>query len=71
MLIDAFVQDDIYYCISEIFVQLQLLFKLNRPFEVASRGFSFIISFSKALAMHEVLVLLFYKFPLPWKKNVS
>ncbi|XP_015896085.1 trafficking protein particle complex II-specific subunit 130 homolog isoform X1 [Ziziphus jujuba] len=33
--------------------QAKLLFKLNRPFEVASRGFSFIISFSKALALHE------------------
>lgn len=33
---------------------MQLLFKLNRPFEVASRGYSFIISFSKALAVHEV-----------------
>lgn len=31
----------------------QLLFKLNRPFEVASRGHSFIISFSKALTLHE------------------
>nr|GEZ35520.1 trafficking protein particle complex II-specific subunit 130 homolog [Tanacetum cinerariifolium] len=34
--------------------QAKLLFKLNRPFEVASRGFSFVISFSKALALHEV-----------------
>ncbi|XP_021287995.1 trafficking protein particle complex II-specific subunit 130 homolog [Herrania umbratica] len=33
--------------------QSKLLFKLNRPFEVASRGFPFIISFSKALAIHE------------------
>ncbi|XP_004291670.1 PREDICTED: trafficking protein particle complex II-specific subunit 130 homolog [Fragaria vesca subsp. vesca] len=33
--------------------QSKLLFKLNRPFEVASRGYSFIISFSKALAFHE------------------
>ncbi|XP_050368156.1 trafficking protein particle complex II-specific subunit 130 homolog [Argentina anserina] len=33
--------------------QSKLLFKLNRPFEVASRGYSFIISFSKALAVHE------------------
>ncbi|KAJ9671728.1 hypothetical protein PVL29_025436 [Vitis rotundifolia] len=33
--------------------QSKLLFKLNRPFEVASRGYSFIISFSKALAPHE------------------
>ncbi|XVE80201.1 hypothetical protein DITRI_Ditri14bG0120700 [Diplodiscus trichospermus] len=33
--------------------QSKLLFKLNRPFEVASRGYSFIISFSKALALHE------------------
>ncbi|KZV53009.1 trafficking protein particle complex subunit 10, partial [Dorcoceras hygrometricum] len=33
--------------------QAKLLFKLRRPFEVASRGYSFIISFSKALAMHE------------------
>eukprot|EP00268_Persea_americana_P056755 TRINITY_DN6742_c0_g1_i1.p1 TRINITY_DN6742_c0_g1~~TRINITY_DN6742_c0_g1_i1.p1 ORF type:complete len:1210 (-),score=246.92 TRINITY_DN6742_c0_g1_i1:638-4267(-) len=33
--------------------QSKLLFKLNRPFEVASRGYSFIIGFSKALAMHE------------------
>ncbi|RVW93132.1 Trafficking protein particle complex II-specific subunit 130-like [Vitis vinifera] len=32
---------------------MQLLFKLNRPFEVASRGYPFIISFSKALALHE------------------
>lgn len=33
--------------------QTKLLFKLNRPFEVASRGYSFIISFSKALGLHE------------------
>ncbi|XWS27962.1 hypothetical protein CRYUN_Cryun25bG0025300 [Craigia yunnanensis] len=33
--------------------QSTLLFKLNRAFEVASRGYSFIISFSKALALHE------------------
>lgn len=33
--------------------QSKLLFKLNRPVEVASRGYSFVISFSKALAMHE------------------
>ncbi|XP_024156970.1 trafficking protein particle complex II-specific subunit 130 homolog [Rosa chinensis] len=33
--------------------QSKLLFKLNRPYEVASRGYSFIISFSKALAVHE------------------
>ncbi|KAK1324404.1 hypothetical protein QJS10_CPA01g02318 [Acorus calamus] len=33
--------------------QAKLLFKLNRPFEVASRGYSFIISFSKSLAIHE------------------
>ncbi|CAH9083216.1 unnamed protein product [Cuscuta epithymum] len=33
--------------------QAKLLFKLNRPFEVASRGYSFIISFSKGLALHE------------------
>ncbi|KAK9269657.1 hypothetical protein L1049_001435 [Liquidambar formosana] len=33
--------------------QSKLLFKLNRPFEVASRGYSFVISFSKALALHE------------------
>ncbi|KAF5728331.1 hypothetical protein HS088_TW21G00478 [Tripterygium wilfordii] len=33
--------------------QSKLLFKLNRPFEVASRGYSFIISFSKVLAIHE------------------
>ncbi|CAL5342945.1 unnamed protein product [Camellia sinensis] len=34
----------------------QLLFKLNRPFEVASRGYSFIIGFSKALALHESML---------------
>ncbi|XP_043688558.1 trafficking protein particle complex II-specific subunit 130 homolog isoform X2 [Telopea speciosissima] len=33
--------------------QAKLLFKLNRPVEVASRGYSFLISFSKALALHE------------------
>lgn len=33
--------------------QSQLLLKLNCPVEVASRGYSFIISFSKALAIHE------------------
>ncbi|KAL2496069.1 Trafficking protein particle complex II-specific subunit [Forsythia ovata] len=33
--------------------QAKLLFKLSRPFEVAARGYSFIISFSKALALHE------------------
>lgn len=41
-------------CISVICYNMQLLFKLNRPFEVASRGYPFIISFSKALALHEV-----------------
>ncbi|XP_077243239.1 CLUB isoform X2 [Tasmannia lanceolata] len=33
--------------------QCKLLFKLSRPAEVASRGYSFVISFSKALAQHE------------------
>ncbi|XP_022848389.1 trafficking protein particle complex II-specific subunit 130 homolog isoform X1 [Olea europaea var. sylvestris] len=33
--------------------QAKLLFKLSRPFEVAARGYSFIISFSKELALHE------------------
>ncbi|CAA0840338.1 Trafficking protein particle complex II-specific subunit 130 homolog [Striga hermonthica] len=33
--------------------QAKLLFKLNRPFEAASRGYSFIVSFSKALTSHE------------------
>ncbi|XP_059661539.1 trafficking protein particle complex II-specific subunit 130 homolog isoform X2 [Cornus florida] len=33
--------------------QAKLLFKLNRPFEVASRGYAFIIGFSKSLALHE------------------
>ncbi|GLT83383.1 hypothetical protein SLE2022_016760 [Rubroshorea leprosula] len=33
--------------------QAKLLFKLNRPFEVASRGYPFIINFSKALALRE------------------
>ncbi|KAI3949933.1 hypothetical protein MKW92_020009 [Papaver armeniacum] len=36
--------------------QSMLLFKLNRPVEVASRGHSFIISFSKALASQEHLL---------------
>ncbi|GMJ05212.1 CLUB [Hibiscus trionum] len=36
--------------------QSNLLFKLNRPFEVASRGYSFIISFSKALGLHESIL---------------
>ncbi|KAH9650885.1 Trafficking protein particle complex II-specific subunit 130-like [Citrus sinensis] len=36
--------------------QSKLLFKLNRPFEVASRGYPFIISFSKALAQHELIL---------------
>ncbi|KAL3503259.1 hypothetical protein ACH5RR_037708 [Cinchona calisaya] len=36
--------------------QAKLLFKLNRPFEVASRGYSFIISFSKVLALHESIL---------------
>ncbi|XP_076905262.1 trafficking protein particle complex II-specific subunit 130 homolog [Bidens hawaiensis] len=36
--------------------QAKLLFKLNRPFEVAARGYSFIISFSKALALHESIL---------------
>ncbi|KAL5804432.1 hypothetical protein ACOSQ3_031232 [Xanthoceras sorbifolium] len=33
--------------------QSKLLFKLNRPFEVAARGYTFIISFSKSLTEHE------------------
>ncbi|KAL0728988.1 hypothetical protein Bca4012_025081 [Brassica carinata] len=33
--------------------QSRLLFKLNRPFEVSSRGYSFVISFAKALTFHE------------------
>ncbi|KAL6544388.1 hypothetical protein OROMI_023250 [Orobanche minor] len=36
--------------------QTKLLFRLNRPFEVASRGYSFIISFSKALTLHETML---------------
>ncbi|XP_021726056.1 trafficking protein particle complex II-specific subunit 130 homolog isoform X1 [Chenopodium quinoa] len=36
--------------------QAKLLFKLSRPFEVASRGYSFIISFSKALALYESML---------------
>ncbi|KAJ9562835.1 hypothetical protein OSB04_007995 [Centaurea solstitialis] len=36
--------------------QAKLLFKLHRPFEVASRGFSFVISFSEALAQHESIL---------------
>ncbi|KAJ8755105.1 hypothetical protein K2173_016835 [Erythroxylum novogranatense] len=33
--------------------QSKLMFKLKRPFEVALRGHSFVISFSKALTLHE------------------
>ncbi|XP_033138683.1 trafficking protein particle complex II-specific subunit 130 homolog isoform X1 [Brassica rapa] len=33
--------------------QSRLLFKLNRPSEVSSRGYSFVISFAKALTLHE------------------
>ncbi|XP_047164290.1 trafficking protein particle complex II-specific subunit 130 homolog [Vigna umbellata] len=33
--------------------QSKLLFKLNRPIEAATRGYSFIISFSKSLSLHE------------------
>ncbi|KAL6999451.1 hypothetical protein U1Q18_000613 [Sarracenia purpurea var. burkii] len=36
--------------------QAKLLFKLSRPFEVASRGYSFIIGFSKALSIHESML---------------
>ncbi|KDP38926.1 hypothetical protein JCGZ_00683 [Jatropha curcas] len=36
--------------------QSKLLFKLNRPFEVASRGYRFIISFSEALTLHETML---------------
>ncbi|XP_010675603.2 trafficking protein particle complex II-specific subunit 130 homolog isoform X1 [Beta vulgaris subsp. vulgaris] len=36
--------------------QAKLLFKLSRPFEVASRGYSFIISFSTALALYESIL---------------
>lgn len=36
--------------------QAKLLFKLNRPLEVASRGYSFIISFSKELTLHESIL---------------
>ncbi|CAO2836054.1 unnamed protein product [Amaranthus hypochondriacus] len=36
--------------------QAKLLFKLSRPFEVASRGYSFIISFSKALEFYESIL---------------
>ncbi|KAJ3681363.1 hypothetical protein LUZ60_015852 [Juncus effusus] len=36
--------------------QAKLLFKLNRPLEVAARGHSFIISFSKILSMHETVL---------------
>ncbi|KAF2285964.1 hypothetical protein GH714_009233 [Hevea brasiliensis] len=34
-------------------IDMELLFKLNRPFEVVSRGYPFVISFSKALILHE------------------
>ncbi|KAK1439582.1 hypothetical protein QVD17_05402 [Tagetes erecta] len=33
--------------------QAKLLLSLNRPYDVASRGFSFVISFSETLAVHE------------------
>ncbi|KAI4333711.1 hypothetical protein L6164_018484 [Bauhinia variegata] len=36
--------------------QTKLLFKLNRPMEVASRGYSFIINFSRSLALHESIL---------------
>ncbi|XP_052178914.1 trafficking protein particle complex II-specific subunit 130 homolog isoform X2 [Diospyros lotus] len=36
--------------------QAKLLFKLSRPFEVASRGYSFIISFSKSLGQRESML---------------
>ncbi|EPS62402.1 hypothetical protein M569_12386, partial [Genlisea aurea] len=36
--------------------QAKLLFKLNRPFEVASRGYTFMIAFSKALALFESIL---------------
>ncbi|KAK4803647.1 hypothetical protein SAY86_003464 [Trapa natans] len=36
--------------------QSKLLFKLNRPYEVASRGYSFIISFSKSLTSYESIL---------------
>ncbi|XP_010278302.1 PREDICTED: trafficking protein particle complex II-specific subunit 130 homolog isoform X2 [Nelumbo nucifera] len=36
--------------------QSKLLFKLNRPVEVASRGYSFIVSFSKALTLNESIL---------------
>lgn len=40
--------------VENIISNLQLLFKLGRPVEVATRGHSFIISFSKTLTFHEV-----------------
>ncbi|XP_048528730.1 trafficking protein particle complex II-specific subunit 130 homolog isoform X1 [Triticum urartu] len=33
--------------------QAKLLFKLSRPVEVAARGYAFVVSFSKTLALHE------------------
>ncbi|MQL80120.1 hypothetical protein Taro_012569 [Colocasia esculenta] len=36
--------------------QSKLLFKLSRPMEVAARGHSFIIGFSKTLTLHEVFI---------------
>lgn len=36
--------------------QSKLLFKLGRPYEVALRGYSFIISFSKTLALYESML---------------
>ncbi|XP_031262113.1 trafficking protein particle complex II-specific subunit 130 homolog isoform X1 [Pistacia vera] len=48
--------------------QSKLLFKLNRPFEVASRGYLFIIIFSKSLAQHEVSNISASLNLLPWLK---
>ncbi|KAL6638430.1 hypothetical protein ACP70R_023925 [Stipagrostis hirtigluma subsp. patula] len=33
--------------------QAKLLFKLSRPIEVAARGYTFVVGFSKTLALHE------------------
>uniref|UniRef100_M8B821 Trafficking protein particle complex subunit 10 n=1 Tax=Aegilops tauschii TaxID=37682 RepID=M8B821_AEGTA len=37
--------------------QAKLLFKLSRPVEVAARGYAFVVSFSKTLALHEFMRL--------------